>query len=165
MLQDEINLILEKYKTVANESETGKYYKIRKEDAKKEPKLTSAQEEKLLAQTAIEKQKSKNVTDEDAIDVKKSDLNDDGKLNKYEIARGKAIDKAKGGDGKLPPGTKTEDEEKSVLKPRKSLGSFEKYKLSQAKKFLKNNDKIRKMLSHMGGMTEKEARKIVKKYT
>ena len=119
MLQDEINFILEKYKTVANESETGKYYKIRKDDAKKEPKLTSAQEEKLLAQTAAEKQKNKP----------------------------------------------SEDEEKPVLKPRKSLGSFEKYKLSQAKRFLKNNEKVRKMLSHMSGLTEKEAKRIVKKYS
>jgi len=103
-------------------------------------------------------------TDEDAIDVKKSDLNDDGKLSKYEVARGRAIDKARGGDGKLAPGTKTEDEEIVPQKAGKKLGSFEKYKLGQAKRFLKNNEKMRKMLSHMGGMTEKEAQKIVKKY-
>ena len=103
-------------------------------------------------------------TDEDAIDVKKSDLNKDGKLSKYEMARGSAIDKATGGDGKLAPGTKTEEEEIVPQKTGKKLGSFEKYKLGQAKRFLKNNEKIRKMLSHMGGMTEKEAQKIVKKY-
>jgi len=104
------------------------------------------------------------LTDEDEINVKKSDLNKDGKLSKYEVAKGSAIDKAQGGDGKLPPGTKTEDEEVVTKKPGKKLGSFEKYRLGQAKRFLKNNDKMRKMLSHMGGMTEKEAKKIVKKY-
>jgi hypothetical protein len=49
----------------------------------------------------LEKYKTVKATDEDAIDVKKSDLNKDGKLSDYEIARGKAIDKATGGDGKL----------------------------------------------------------------
>jgi hypothetical protein len=97
--------------------------------------------------------------------VKKSDLNKDGKLSKYEMAKGRAIDKAQGGDGKLPLATKTEDEEIITQKTRKKLGSFEKYKLGQAKRFLKNNEKIRKMLSHMGGMTEKEAKKIVKQYS
>jgi hypothetical protein len=172
MLHDEINLILEKYKTVINESETGKYYKMKKEDAKKEPKLTSAQEEKLLTQTAIKKQKTKNVTDEDAIDVKKSDLNKDGKLSKYETARGKAIDKARGGDGKLPKGAKTDEDaetpmEKSpdiLSKPKRKLDSFEKYKLGQAKRFLKNVKTFNKILSHTAGMTEKEAKKYVKKF-
>ena len=118
MLQDEINLIFEKYKNVTVPQEAGKYFKRRVEDVQKEPKLTSAQDEKILAQSAIERQKE----------------------------------------------NKNEEEELTIKKPVKRLGSFEKYKLSQAKRFLKNNDKIRKMLSHMGGMTEKEARKIVKKY-
>ena len=98
-------------------------------------------------QLIFEKYKFKvhGATDEDAIDVKKSDLNKDGKLSKYEVAKGRAIDKATGGDGKLPPGTKTEDEEVVPQKPVKKLGSFEKYKLSQAKRFLKNNDKIPKL--------------------
>jgi len=38
---------------------------------------------------------------QDEIDVKKSDLNKDGKLSGYEKARGAAIDKAMGGSGKL----------------------------------------------------------------
>jgi hypothetical protein len=113
----------------------------------------------------FEKYKNIQSTDEDSIDVKKSDLNKDGKLSKYEMAKGRAIDKAQGGDGKLPLATKTEDEEIITQKTRKKLGSFEKYKLGQAKRFLKNNEKIRKMLSHMGGMTEKEAKKIVKQYS
>lgn len=40
--------------------------------------------------------------DEEDIDVKKSDLDNDGKLNDYEKARGAAIDKAQGGSGKMP---------------------------------------------------------------
>ena len=40
--------------------------------------------------------------DEDDIDVEKSDLDNDGKLNDYEKARGAAIDKAQGGSGKMP---------------------------------------------------------------
>lgn len=43
-----------------------------------------------------------NCKNEDEIDVKKSDLNKDGKLSKYEKTRGGAIDKAMGGSGKLP---------------------------------------------------------------
>ena len=39
--------------------------------------------------------------DEDDIDVEKSDLDNDGKLNDYEKARGAAIDKAQGGSGKM----------------------------------------------------------------
>lgn len=130
MLHDEINLILEKYKTVKS-------------------------------------------SDEDAIDVKKSDLNKDGKLSGYEIARGSAIDKARGGDGKLPKGTKKEEDEEIkaerapdlLTKPKRKLDSFEKYKLGQAKRFLKNAKSFNKMLSHMSGMNEKEARKYVKKYS
>jgi|GEM_PF-2538202 len=125
MLHDEINLILEKYKTVKG-------------------------------------------SDEDSIDVKKSDLNKDGKLSGYEIARGRAIDKAQGGDGKLAQ--KQEDEEVKAIKapdllskPKRKLDSFEKYKLSQAKRFLKNVKTFNKVLSHNSGMTEQEAKKIVKK--
>lgn len=40
--------------------------------------------------------------DEEDIDVQKSDLDNDGKLNDYEKARGAAIDKAQGGSGKMP---------------------------------------------------------------
>jgi len=40
--------------------------------------------------------------DEEDIDVQKSDLDKDGKLNDYEKARGAAIDKAQGGSGKMP---------------------------------------------------------------
>jgi len=40
--------------------------------------------------------------DVDEIDVAKSDLDNDGKLNDYEKARGAAIDKAQGGSGKMP---------------------------------------------------------------
>ena len=112
MLHDEINLILEKYKTVKS-------------------------------------------SDEDSIDVKKSDLNKDGKLSKYEAARGKAIDKARGGDGKLPKGAKTEENEETptekapdlLSKSKRRLDSFEKYKLSQAKRFLKNVKTFNKIMS------------------
>jgi hypothetical protein len=111
----------------------------------------------------FEKYKSMdNVSDEDNIDVKKSDLNKDGKLSSYEKARGKAIDKATGGDGKL---SKSEDSEEISKIPSRKITSFEKYKLSQAKKFLKNAHTFNKMLSHMSGFNEKEARKIVKKYS
>ena len=39
---------------------------------------------------------------EDEIDVKKSDINKDGELEGWEKARGAAIDKAMGGNGKMP---------------------------------------------------------------
>lgn len=125
MLHDEINFILEKYKTVKG-------------------------------------------SDEDAIDAKKSDLNKDGKLSGYEIARGRAIDKARGGDGKLKKTeedeeTKTEKAPDLLSKSKKKLDSFEKYKLGQAKRFLKNMKTFNKVLSHTSGMTEQEAKKIVKK--
>jgi len=118
----------------------------------------------------LERYKSVKGSDEDAIDVKKSDLNKDGKLSEYEIARGRAIDKARGGDGKLK---KTEEDEETpsqkvpdlLSKPKKKLDSFEKYKLGQAKRFLKNMKTFNKVLSHTSGMTEKEAKKIVKKLT
>lgn len=42
------------------------------------------------------------VKSEDEIDVEKSDLDDDGELSEYEKARGAAIDKARGGNGKMP---------------------------------------------------------------
>jgi hypothetical protein len=106
----------------------------------------------------FEKYKSMdNVSDEDNIDVKKSDLNKDGKLSEYEQARGKAISKS----------INAEDEEVTdiVKTPRRKISSFEKYKLGQAKRFLRNNDKINKMLSVMNGMTSKDAQKIVKKYS
>ena len=45
---------------------------------------------------------SNQYANQDEIDVKKSDLNKDGKLSKYEKTRGGAIDKAMGGSGKLP---------------------------------------------------------------
>ena len=114
MLQNEIDLILEKYKSVQDES---------------------------------------NID----IDAKKADLNKDGKLSGYEQARGKAISKS----------INAEDEEVTdiVKTPRRKISSFEKYKLGQAKRFLRNNDKINKMLSVMNGMTSKDAQKIVKKYS
>lgn len=113
MLQNEIDLILEKYKSVQDES---------------------------------------NID----IDAKKADLNKDGKLSGYEQARGKAISKS----------INAEDEEVTDIAktPRRKISSFEKYKLGQAKRFLRNNDKINKMLSVMNGMTSKDAQKIVKKY-
>jgi len=55
----------------------------------------------------MNKAKKKTVS-QDEIDVKKSDLDKDGKLSKYEKARGKAIDKARGGNGKMPSKTKNE---------------------------------------------------------
>lgn len=121
----------------------------------------------------LEKYKTIKATDEDAIDVKKSDLNDDGKLSKYEVARGKAIDKATGGDGKLPEGAKVEEAEETktekapnlLSKQKKKLDSFEKYKLSQAKRYLKNIKTFNKIMSHMSGINEKEARKCIKKYS
>ena len=120
----------------------------------------------------LEKYKNVRSPDEDAIDVKKSDLNKDGKLSKYEAARGKAIDKARGGDGKLPKGAKTDEDEETptekapdlLSKSKRKMDSFEKYKLSQAKRFLKNVKTFNKILSHTAGMTEKEAKKYVKKY-
>jgi hypothetical protein len=39
---------------------------------------------------------------EEEINVNKSDLDKDGKLNDYEKARGAAIDRARGGNGKMP---------------------------------------------------------------
>lgn len=51
--------------------------------------------------------------DQDEIDVDKSDLDGDGKLNGYEKKRGAAIDKARGGSGKMPG----EDEEGDILHP------------------------------------------------
>ncbi|NBW08821.1 MAG: hypothetical protein EBR82_12430 [Caulobacteraceae bacterium] len=119
----------------------------------------------------LEKYKMVASPDEDAIDVKKSDLNKDGKLSKYEVARGKAIDKARGGDGKLPQVAKKEESEEIkaekmpdlLSKPKKKLDSFEKYKLSQAKRYLKNIKAFNKIMSHMSGINEKEARKVVKK--
>ena len=116
----------------------------------------------------LEKYKTVKATDEDAIDVKKSDLNKDGKLSDYEIARGKAIDKATGGDGKLADEseeTKTEKAPDLLSKQKKKLDSFEKYKLSQAKRYLKNIKTFNKIMSHMSGINEKEARKCVKKYS
>lgn len=116
----------------------------------------------------LEKYKTVKATDEDAIDVKKSDLNKDGKLSGYEIARGKAIDKATGGDGKLADEseeTKTEKAPDLLSKQKKRLDSFEKYKLSQAKRYLKNIKTFNKIMSHMSGINEKEARKCVKKYS
>jgi len=116
----------------------------------------------------LEKYKTVKATDEDAIDVKKSDLNKDGKLSDYEIARGKAIDKATGGDGKLADEseeTKTEKAPDLLSKQKKRLDSFEKYKLSQAKRYLKNIKTFNKIMSHMSGINEKEARKCVKKYS
>jgi len=119
----------------------------------------------------LEKYKMVASPDEDAIDVKKSDLNKDGKLSKYEVARGRAIDKARGGDGKLPQVAKKEESEEIkaekmpdlLSKPKKKLDSFEKYKLSQAKRYLKNIKAFNKIMSHMSGINEKEARKVVKK--
>lgn len=119
----------------------------------------------------LEKYKTIHSSDEDSIDVKKSDLNKDGKLSKYEIARGGAIDKARGGDGKLPKGAKAEESEETktekaadlLSKPKRKLDSFEKYKLSQAKRYLKNIKTFNKIMSHMSGINEKEARKVVKK--
>jgi hypothetical protein len=116
----------------------------------------------------LEKYKTVKATDEDAIDVKKSDLNKDGKLSDYEIARGKAIDKATGGDGKLADEseeTKTEKAPDLLSKQKKRLDSFEKYKLSQAKRYLKNIKTFNKIMSHMSGINEKDARKCIKKYS
>jgi hypothetical protein len=116
----------------------------------------------------LEKYKTVKATDEDAIDVKKSDLNKDGKLSGYEIARGKAIDKATGGDGKLADEseeTKTEKAPDLLSKQKKRLDSFEKYKLSQAKRYLKNIKTFNKIMSHMSGINEKDARKCIKKYS
>jgi hypothetical protein len=116
----------------------------------------------------LEKYKTVKATDEDAIDVKKSDLNKDGKLSDYEIARGKAIDKATGGDGKLADEseeTKTEKAPDLLSKQKKKLDSFEKYKLSQAKRYLKNIKTFNKIMSHMSGINEKDARKCIKKYS
>jgi hypothetical protein len=116
----------------------------------------------------LEKYKTVKATDEDAIDVKKSDLNKDGKLSGYEIARGKAIDKATGGDGKLADEseeTKTEKAPDLLSKQKKKLDSFEKYKLSQAKRYLKNIKTFNKIMSHMSGINEKDARKCIKKYS
>ena len=116
----------------------------------------------------LEKYKTIKATDEDAIDVKKSDLNKDGKLSDYEIARGKAIDKATGGDGKLADEseeTKTEKAPDLLSKQKKKLDSFEKYKLSQAKRYLKNIKTFNKIMSHMSGINEKDARKCIKKYS
>lgn len=121
----------------------------------------------------LEKYKSVRSSDEDAIDVKKSDLNKDGKLSKYEAARGKAIDKARGGDGKFPKGAKTDEDAETptekapdlLSKPKRKLDSFEKYKLGQAKRFLKNMKTFNKILSHTAGMSEKEAKKYVKKHS
>jgi hypothetical protein len=61
----------------------------------------------------MSKAKKKTVS-QDEIDVKKSDLDKDGKLSKYEKARGKAIDKARGGNGKMPK--KTNNESISVVR-------------------------------------------------
>jgi hypothetical protein len=95
-------------------------------------------------------------------------LNKDGKLSDYEIARGKAIDKATGGDGKLADEseeTKTEKAPDLLSKQKKKLDSFEKYKLSQAKRYLKNIKTFNKIMSHMSGINEKDARKCIKKYS
>lgn len=116
----------------------------------------------------LEKYKMVKATDEDAIDVKKSDLNKDGKLSGYEKARGKAIDKATGGDGKLADEseeTKTEKAPDLLSKQNRKMDSFEKYKLSQAKRYLKNVKTFNKIMSHMSGINEKEARKVIKKYS
>jgi len=50
----------------------------------------------------MHKKSKKKVVSQDEINVKKSDLDKDGKLSKYEQARGRAIDKARGGNGKMP---------------------------------------------------------------
>lgn len=116
----------------------------------------------------LEKYNTVKATDEDAIDVKKSDLNKDGKLSDYEKARGKAIDKATGGDGKLADEeeeTKTEKAPDLLSKQNRKMDSFEKYKLSQAKRYLKNVKTFNKIMSHMSGINEKEARKFIKKYS
>lgn len=55
---------------------------------------------------------AKHGHDEDEINVGKSDLDGDGKLSEYELARGGAIDKAMGGDGKLHD--VSEDEERRL---------------------------------------------------
>lgn len=55
---------------------------------------------------------AKHTHDEEEIDVHKSDLDGDGELSKYELARGKAIDKAMGGNGRLPG--MSEDEERRL---------------------------------------------------
>lgn len=80
---------------------------------------------------------------EDEINVNKSDLNNDGKLSGYEKNRGAAIDKAMGGDGKLPKGehvaeaaksysAKKAHEGKDIGKPGKQ---FKKIAKGAAKKY------------------------------
>lgn len=79
---------------------------------------------------------------EDEIDVKKSDLNKDGKLSEYEQARGAAIDSAMGGNGALPVQAKIEEKKsysakeahkgKDIGKPGKQ---FKKIAKGAAKKY------------------------------
>lgn len=56
-----------------------------------------------------------NRGNEEEINLKKADLNKDNKLNDYELARAKAIDKAQGGSGELPK--KEEDAEDMSKSP------------------------------------------------
>lgn len=80
---------------------------------------------------------------EDEINVKKSDLNKDGKLSGYEKARGAAIDKAMGGSGELPKGEHVTEAKKSYsakqAKAGKDIGKpgkqFKKIAKGAAKKY------------------------------
>jgi len=54
-----------------------------------------------------------NRGNEEEINLKKADLNKDNKLNDYELARAKAIDKAMGGSGEKPESEDAEDMSKS----------------------------------------------------
>ena len=74
-------------------------FKIRDEVKAKTGKAPSPEEDQRIIDGL-----KKVMNQEDEIDIKKSDLNSDGKLSGYEQARGSAIDRAMGGSGEMPKG-------------------------------------------------------------
>lgn len=88
---------------------------------------------------------------EDEIDVKKSDLDKNGKLSEYEQARGAAIDSAMGGSGSLPVQAKIEE--------KKSYSAKQAHKGKDIGKKGKNFAKIAKKAGKKYG-SEKAGEKV-----